>query len=177
MKQELFSFTKVSSLSFPGSLNPEAEREPREPSTGKGCCWQTSRRTQVWTEMMEKHQELRQVTMLLRRERQTPCEAQKLQLIQLLQGRKTLTQRKKGKKRKNPYHSGIRHLGGLIKGISLTTFAKPVVASHWTSPPQLGSYNSCWGCWDPDQNLWTTGTLTWGRKSVFSQRYQHDLDA
>lgn len=35
---------------------------------------------------MEKHQELRQVTVQLRRGRQTPCEAQ---MLQLLQGRVT----------------------------------------------------------------------------------------
>lgn len=79
------------------------------------------------------------------------------------------TRRKKGEKEKTLSFSYTSSRWP-YQGMSLTTFAKPVVASRWTSPPWLGSYNSCWGCWDPAQTLWTTGTLTVRQEScVFTK--------
>lgn len=151
---------KISSLTFPGSLNPDVEWEPRKASTERN--WWTSTGTQDWTGMMEKRQELRKVTVQLRRGRQTPCEAQ---MLQLLQGRET--PHKEKKRRTLSFCCASPRC--LVQARSLTMFAQPVVASHWTQL-LLGMFR----CRTKPLNHRYTDSE---EEKLFLQSYQQDLDA
>lgn len=83
--------------------------------------------------------------------------------------------KKKGKRNK-PCHSAIHHLGGLIKRMGLTTSAKPVAPSCWTSPPGSGATSAAG---DVEIHMKTSELEEhelWDRKAVLSQSCQQDLE-